>query len=86
MIYMAEHLENLRQQEKRAAFMSGVSLGCAMLVMAFWGWTPLKTLIPALMILTVFVSFVVLAIAGAAFRIYRGMQVRALKAKLADKD
>ena len=83
---MVEHLKKLQQQEKRAAFMSSISLGCAMLVMALWGWTPLKTLIPALTILTLFVAFVVLAIAGAAFRVYRGMQVRALKAKIADTD
>ena len=83
---MAEHLKKLQQQEKRAAFMSSISLGCAMLVMALWGWTPLKNLIPALTILTLFVSFVVLAIAGAAFRVYRGMQIRALKAKIADTD
>ncbi len=83
---MAEHLEKLKKQEKRAAFMSSISLGCAMLVMAVWGWTPLKTLIPALTILTVFVAFVVLAILGAVFRIYRGIQVRALTAKSADAD
>ena len=82
---MAEHLKKLQQQEQTAARMSGVSLGCAMLVMALWGWTPLKTLIPALTILTLFVSFVVLAMAGAAFRVYRGMQIRALKAEIADK-
>ena len=83
---MAEHLKKLQQQEKRAAFMSSISLGCAMLVMSLWGWTPLKTVIPALTILTLFVSFVILAIAGAGFRIYRGMQVRALKNKMADTD
>lgn len=64
--------------------MASISLGCSMLVMAIWGWTPLKTIIPALTILTLFVSFVFLAIAGAAFRIYRGMQIRAIKNKLAD--
>lgn len=66
--------------------MSSISLGVAMLVMALWGWTPLKNIIPALTVLTLFVSFVILAIAGAAFRIYRGMQVRALKAKIVDTD
>ena len=83
---MAEHLEKLQKQEKNAALMSSVSLGAAMLTMALWGWTPLKTTIPALTILTLFVSFVILAIAGAGFRIYRGIQVRALKAKIADTD
>ena len=83
---MAEHLEKLRKQEKKAAFMSSISLGVAMLTMALWGWTPLKNMIPALDILTVFVSFVILAIAAAIFRIYRGIQVRALTARIADKD
>ena len=83
---MAEHLKQLQKQEKNAAAMSSISLVVAMLVMAVWGWTPLKTIIPALTILILFVSFVILAIAGAGFRIYRGMQVRALKAKIADKD
>ena len=83
---MAEHLKQLQKQEKNAAAMSSISLVVAMLVMAVWGWTPLKTIIPALTILILFVSFVILAIAGAGFRIYRGMQVRALKAKIADTD
>ena len=83
---MSEHLEKLRKQEKRAAVLSGVSLGVAMLTMALWGWTPLKNMIPALTILTVFVSFVFLAILAAIFRIYRGIQIRALKAKIADED
>lgn len=83
---MSEHVEKLKKQEKRAAYMSSISLGVAMLVMALWGWTPLKTVIPALGILTVFVSFVVLAIGAAIFRIYRGIQVRALTAKIADED
>ena len=83
---MPEHLKQLQKQEKNAALMSSVSLGAAMLSMALWGWTPLKTIIPAFTILTVFVSFVILAIAGAGFRIYRGIQVRALKAKIADTD
>ena len=83
---MSEHLEKLKKQEKKAALMSGVSLGVAMLVMALWGWTPLKTMIPALGILTLFVSFVILAIGAAIFRIYRGIQVRALTAKIADEE
>ena len=83
---MSEHLEKLQKQEKLAAFMSSISLGIAMLVMALWGWTPLKTMIPALGILTVFVSFVILAILAAVFRVYRGIQVRALTAKIADED
>ena len=83
---MAEQLKQLQKQEKNAAFMSSVSLVVAMLVMAVWGWTPLKTIIPAITVLILFVSFVILAIAGAGFRIYRGMQVRALKAKIADTD
>lgn len=83
---MAEHLEKLQKQEKNAAVMSLISLGVAWLVMALWGWTPLKTVIPAITVLTLFVSFIILSILGAAFRIYRGMQVRALKAKIADTD
>ena len=83
---MSEHLEKLQKQEKKAALMSSISLGVAMLTMALWGWTPLKNMVPALAVLTVFVSFVVLAIAGAVFRIYRGIQVRALKAKIADAE
>ena len=86
MIVMAEHLKKLQKQETRASFMSGISLLMAMLVMALWGWTPLKTIIPALWILTLFVSFVILAILGAAFGIYRGIQIRSLQAKLADTD
>ena len=83
---MSEHLEKLKRQEKRAAFMSSISLGIAMLTMALWGWTPLKNMVPALTVLTLFGSFVVLAIGGAVFRIYRGIQVRALTAKIADAD
>lgn len=83
---MAEHLEKLQKQEKNAALMSSISLGMAMLVMALWGWTPLKNIIPAITVLTLWGSFVILAISGAAFRIYRGMQVRALQAKIADTD
>lgn len=81
---MAEHLEKLQKQEKNAAVMSSISLVVAMLVMALWGWTPLKNIIPALTVLTLFVSFVFLAIIGAGFRIYRGMQVKAAKAKITD--
>ncbi len=83
---MAEHLEKLQKQEKNAAIMSSVFLGIAMLGMALWGWTPLKNIIPALTILTLFVTSVGIAIVGAGFRIYRGIQVRALKAKIADID
>ncbi len=83
---MAEHLEKLKKQEKNAAIISSLFLGLAMLIMALWGWTPLKTIIPAITVLTVFASFVVLAILGAVFRIYRGIQVRALTAKAADAD
>ena len=86
MIYMSEHLKKLQKQEKRAAFRASVSLGCAMLIMSVWGWTPLKAIIPAVTILTLFISFVVLAILGSAFRVYRGMQIKALKAKIEDAD
>lgn len=83
---MAEHLEKLKKQEKNAAIISSIFLGLAMLTMALWGWTPLKNIIPAITVLTLFVSSVVLAILGAVFRIYRGIQVRALTAKIADAD
>lgn len=83
---MAEHLEKLKKQEKNAAIISSIFLGLAMLIMALWGWTPLKNIIPAITVLTLFVVSVVLAISGAVFRIYRGIQVRALTAKIADAD
>lgn len=86
MIVMSGDLEKLKKQEKKAAVMSSISLGGAMLTMALWGWTPLKNVIPAFWVLVVFGSFMVLALAAAIFRIYRGIQVRALKAKIADAD
>lgn len=86
MIYMAEHLEKLKKQEKNAAIISSIFLGLAMLFMALWGWTPLKNIVPAITVLTLFATCMILAILGAAFRIYRGIQVRALTAKAADAD
>lgn len=81
---MAEDLALRKSQEKKAARVSTICLILAMLTMAAWGWTPLKNIVPAAPILLIFVGFVLVSIIMAFVVVYRGLQHRALKAKIED--
>lgn len=81
---MAEMLKEIEKKQKTAAKLGTIGLALAMLTMAIWGWTPLKHIIPAVFILGLFAIFVVFAIAFTLLSVYRGMQVRAQKAKIED--
>jgi hypothetical protein len=82
---MAETLELRKRQERNAAKISTACLFAAMLTMAAWGWTDLKYTVSAVTNLTVFGSLVLVSIFMAITSVYRGIQKRALKAKLDDQ-
>ena len=52
--------------------------------MAVWGWTPLKNIVPAAPTLLIFVGFVLVSICMAFVGVYRGIQKRAVEAKIED--
>ena len=81
---MDEHLKDIQKQQKTAATRASVSLILAMLTMAIWGWTPLKNIIPALAVLTVFAVFIIFSIGMTILSFYRGIQARAQKAIIED--
>ena len=81
---MAEMLKEIEKKQKNAAKLGTIGLVLAMLTMAIWGWTPLKDTIPAVYTLGLFTIFVVFSIALTTLSVYRGMQVRAQKAKIED--
>ncbi len=86
MIAMAEEFKLRKSQEQSAAKISTICLILSMLTMAAWGWTPLKEIVPALTILLIFGLFVLVSIGMAIVGVYRGIQARALKARIEDTD
>lgn len=86
MIAMAEELALRKSQEQNAARISTICLILSMLTMAAWGWTPLKHIVPATVNLWIFVCLGVVSIFMAVTGVYRGIQARALKAKIEDTD
>ena len=85
MIAMAEDLALRKAQEQSAAKISTICLILSMLTMAVWGWTPLKNIVPAAPILLIFVGFVLVSICMAFVGVYRGIQKRALEARIEDE-
>lgn len=81
---MAEAVANKKAQEQKAAKISTICLILSMLTMAAWGWTPLKNIVPAAVNLWIFVCFVFASIVMAFVGVYRGIQHRALKARIED--
>ena len=81
---MTEELKLRKAQERNAAKYSTACLILAMLVMAVWGWTPLKNIVPAAANLGIFGVLVLASIFLALTAFYRGIQKRALKAKIED--
>ena len=85
MIAMSENLELRKTQGKNAAKISTFFLILAMLTMAVWGWTPLKNIIPAAANLGIFGIFLATSMFMAGLTVYRGLQTRALEAKIEDQ-
>lgn len=81
---MTEDLKLRKTQERNAAKFSTACLILAMLSMAAWGWTPLKTIVPAGANLIIFGALVLTSMTLALISVYRGIQKRALKAKIED--
>lgn len=81
---MTEDLKLKKAQERNAAKFSTVFLILAMLSMAAWGWTPLKTIVPAVANIVIFGVLVLASMILALISVYRGIQKRALKAKIED--
>lgn len=81
---MAEAVANRKAQEQSAAKISTICLILSMLTMAAWGWTPLKEIVPAAVSLSIFGGFVIVSIVMAIVGVYRGIQHRALKARIED--
>ena len=81
---MTEALVNKKREEHEAAKISTICLILSMLTMAAWGWTPLKEIVPAATSLLIFVGFVFVSMVMAVVALYRGIQHRALKAKIED--
>lgn len=82
---MTEDLEKTQRQEKNARKVASVFLFAAMALMALWGWTPLKKVIPGTPVLVLFMVFVVLSVILTLLSIYRGIQARSKKAQLEDQ-
>lgn len=82
---MAEDLKLKKTQERNAAKYSTACLILAMLTMGAWGWTPLKSIVPAVTTLIIFGSLVLVSIFMAVLSVYRGIQKRSLEAQIEDK-
>ena len=81
---MAEEMKLRKTQERNAAKYSTSCLIAAMLIMGAWGWTPLKNIIPAATNLVFFGMLMLTSVFFALTSVYRGIQKRALKAKIED--
>lgn len=85
MIAMNEELKFRQTQERNAAKFSTACLIVAMLMMAAWGWTPLKNIVPAAANLVFFGILMLTSVFFALTSVYRGIQKRSLKAKIEDE-
>jgi hypothetical protein len=56
----------------------------SMVIMALWGWTPLKQMIPGAFVLFLFVVLMIISIGATLLGIYRKIQINHEKAKLED--
>jgi MFS superfamily sulfate permease-like transporter len=71
-----EHDEKKRKQVN--AYRAGlICIISSMVLMALWGWTPLKQIIPGVL--------VILAVGFTLLSLIRGVQVRSLKAAIDDQ-
>ncbi|MHA2054536.1 MAG: hypothetical protein ACW99F_13150 [Candidatus Hodarchaeales archaeon] len=79
-----EHDEKKRKQVN--AYRAGlICIISSMVLMALWGWTPLKQIIPGLTVLILFLVLVILAVGFTLLSLIRGVQVRSLKAAIDDQ-
>lgn len=82
---MEEKLNQLKTQERNSKRISSACLIGSMFVMALWGWTPLKNVIPAIYTLVLWAALSLVALVVGILSIYRGIQVRSLKARIEDQ-
>jgi D-alanyl-lipoteichoic acid acyltransferase DltB (MBOAT superfamily) len=81
---MTEEYEDLKRRKNNVNKIATYSLIISMLVMALWGWTPLKEIIPGAFILYLFVLLMLISIASTLLSIYRGIQIRHAEAAIED--
>jgi uncharacterized membrane protein len=82
---MEDELKETQFKQRNTNLIATISLLLSMVIMGLWGFTPLKKIIPALLVLNLFIIFCLIAVAFTILGIYRGMQVKALKARIEDQ-
>ncbi len=82
---MAEELKKLQiRSKKNARIATGFLLG-SMGIMALWGYTPLKAIIPAIQILGAFLGCLVLSVVFTGITLIQGIKVKHMKARNEDE-
>ena len=77
-------LESRIKLAKSARRLSVYLLMAAFAIMGAWGFTPLKEVLPALFVLILFVFFSLVALGLTILSLYKGIQIKALRAKIED--
>jgi hypothetical protein len=78
-----EYLD-LRRRKKNARYLAGVLILMAFIVMASWGWTPLKRVIPALQPLLLWAVLCVAAVIVFILSIIHDVKSKALENEIED--
>ena len=81
--------DELKQKKFQALNARKISVGfllTAFIIMAGWGFTPLKNVLPALSALMLFGACAIIAVAFTILGLYRDVQIKALKASIEDKE
>lgn len=83
---MQEELKKKKEEQRNARIRSLISIFGSMIVMALWGWTPLKEIIPALPVVFAWISLSMAALIYGIYSVIRKQQVKSLKAQIEDKE
>ena len=81
---MTEDFKDLKRRKKNTSKIATYCLIASMGIMALWGWTPLKQIIPGAAVLFLFFVLMVVSMGATVLGIYRGIQIKHEKAKAED--